>query len=622
MFPTLSAVTESAVNDGAAAPSAAAAADGAAAAADGDADADASDGDAEARPAGRAFEPGADGVMVIPSLCMGCREEGTTRLLLTHIPFFRDVILMAFECDACGLRNSEVQSAEVQSRGARFEVRVATAADLNRQLVKGDKATATVRELGLEIPPATQAGVFTTIEGLLSTAAAALAESQPLRRAISPADADAVEAFVARLVAAHTGAALPFTFELDDPSGNSFVENPFVPKADPRMRVRHYARTAAQNEALCLAADNARGGSEAGAPLAPLAEEGEDAGAAAAGGAPGGAAPGADEDVSSGGAAFAGSAAVAVHRNRAVDVAGALAAAAERVRAGPRAVPRDVSGNTPSGFRKGGAQILNPTARAVATAVERARAGVTRDAAGGIASLMFDSSTSESAAEAIRFAVDCHNCGEPGECLMCCTDVPHFKEVILMGFSCDGCGWKNVEVKGGGAVPPAGTITELRFTPGMPWSADDLGRDVIKGDTASVEIPELDLELDQGSLGGLYSTVEGLLAMIKDKLVEVDPLGAAGGDSVDVSRRAAFAAFLAQLDACREGTRAFTLRLVDPMANTWIHSPFHGAKEADPRLSHATYLRTPEEDLDLGLLDMCAPTGDEAEAEEAGAAAS
>ena len=35
----------------------------------------------------------------------------------------------------------------------------------------------------------------------------------------------------------------------------------------------------------------------------------------------------------------------------------------------------------------------------------------------------------------------------------------------------------------------------------------DLKRDVIKSDTASVEIPELELELSHGSLGGVYTTV-------------------------------------------------------------------------------------------------------------------
>lgn len=539
----------------------------------------------------RNFEPDADGVMAIPSLCMGCGETGLTRLLLTHIPFFRDVILMAFECEACGLRNSEVQSAGIADRGARFEVTVATAGDLNRQLVKGDRASATVKELELEIPCGTQSGVFTTIEGLLAGAGDALRSSQPLRRALSADDADSVDVFLARLDAARAGTALPFTFVLDDPSGNSFVENPVAPKTDPRMKVQFYVRSTEQNESLCIY-ENDKTKND----LAAVDE-----------GAP-------DSDVvDSAGSGLAGSAATAQFTNRAVDLSGALEAAAAKVR--KSAPARDMSGNTPSTFKKGGAQIKRPTERAAASGdAPRMRAGITRDAeTGGITSFMFDSSASSAAAEAIRFAVDCHNCGLAGDCLMCVTDVPHFKEVILMGFSCDGCGWKNVEVKGGGAVPPMGTITELKFEPNMEYSMRDLGRDVIKGDTASVEIPELDLELTQGSLGGLYSTVEGMLALVRDKLEEIDPLGAGGGDSLDVARRGRYASLLEQLDDCREGRRAFTLRLVDPMANTWIHSPFAGSGVMDPRLKHESYVRTHEEDLELGLLDMDAPRQEEEE---------
>lgn len=36
--------------------------------------------------------------------------QGTTRLLLTRIPHFKEVILMAFECPHCGNRNNEIQS--------------------------------------------------------------------------------------------------------------------------------------------------------------------------------------------------------------------------------------------------------------------------------------------------------------------------------------------------------------------------------------------------------------------------------------------------------------------------------------------------------------------------------
>src|SRR5690348_13100927 len=56
-------------------------------------------------------------VMEIESLCMQCRENGLTRILLTKIPHFKEVIIMAFECPHCHFRNNEIQSAgEIQER--------------------------------------------------------------------------------------------------------------------------------------------------------------------------------------------------------------------------------------------------------------------------------------------------------------------------------------------------------------------------------------------------------------------------------------------------------------------------------------------------------------------------
>lgn len=66
-------------------------------------------------------------MMALRSLCVACEDTGVTNMLLTRIPFFRDIILMAFDCEACGYRNAEVQAAEVQERGCRFELRVTTA---------------------------------------------------------------------------------------------------------------------------------------------------------------------------------------------------------------------------------------------------------------------------------------------------------------------------------------------------------------------------------------------------------------------------------------------------------------------------------------------------------------
>ena len=64
-------------------------------------------------------------VSEIESLCMNCEENGTTRILLTKIPFFKEIILMAFTCPECGYKNSEVQPGQaLADQGVRIEVSV------------------------------------------------------------------------------------------------------------------------------------------------------------------------------------------------------------------------------------------------------------------------------------------------------------------------------------------------------------------------------------------------------------------------------------------------------------------------------------------------------------------
>ena len=52
-----------------------------------------------------------------------------------------------------------------------------------------------------------------------------------------------------------SGEILPFTIQLDDPSGNSFIQNPFAPTKDPQLKVGHYRRSPEQDLALGLQPD-------------------------------------------------------------------------------------------------------------------------------------------------------------------------------------------------------------------------------------------------------------------------------------------------------------------------------------------------------------------------------
>ena len=61
--------------------------------------------------------------------------QGTTRLLLTKIPFYKEVILMSFECPECGYKNNEIQSGqEIQDRGLTIKVLLALRAAVARCL--------------------------------------------------------------------------------------------------------------------------------------------------------------------------------------------------------------------------------------------------------------------------------------------------------------------------------------------------------------------------------------------------------------------------------------------------------------------------------------------------------
>ena len=51
-----------------------------------------------------------DNISIVPdSLCMACGGSGETRIMLTKIPLFREVLLSSFACPHCGERNTEVQ---------------------------------------------------------------------------------------------------------------------------------------------------------------------------------------------------------------------------------------------------------------------------------------------------------------------------------------------------------------------------------------------------------------------------------------------------------------------------------------------------------------------------------
>lgn len=77
--------------------------------------------------------------------------------------------------------------------------------------------------------------------------------------------------------------------------------------------------------------------------------------------------------------------------------------------------------------------------------------------------------------EVMEFDSPCYACGAKGKNRMCVCSIPHFKEIIVMCFACESCGYKFSEVKGGGGISEKGRKLTLLIK-----SPEDFSRDLYK----------------------------------------------------------------------------------------------------------------------------------------------
>lgn len=421
----------------------------------------------------------------LESMCPRCEDNGITRLMFTTLPHFKEVIVSSFECPHCGERNNEVQFGGCfGEKHVRYELQVKNEKDMSRQLVKSEWASLSIPEIDFEIPARTQPGLLTTVEGIISRAADGLAELQPVRRVQDPALAAQIDSFIEKLNGLRDGKT-PFTIELNDPAGNSYIEaihDYYHPTIDPQLTKFERPRTEIDRQMCGLAID------------------------------------------------------------------------------------------------------YNTSTR---TAAEEAQVD-----AGQLD-------------EVLNMVTSCSACGKEGFIKMHACNIPHFQETIIMAFKCDYCGYKSNEIKAGGAIPPKGKRIVLKVE-----EEDDLKRDLLKSSSASLEIPELELELAPGTLGGFFTSVEGLLEMLKRELGSLPQAVFESGDSAGVNEsihEGGLKGFVVRIERLITGKHPFTVILDDPMNCIYIQNPrdhLPPPDNIDPRLEITEYVRSFDQDEELGIHDM------------------
>ncbi|XP_045525587.1 zinc finger protein ZPR1 [Pieris brassicae] len=422
-------------------------------------------------------------VTEIESLCVNCLGNGMTRLLLTRIPHYKNVVLMSFSCEECGYENNEIQpGGAIAEFGIRWKLRVEEPSDLNRQVVKSDYTRVHIPELEFEIPANSQKGEVTTVEGLLARAIAGLTQDQEIRRTEHPDAAEQIDGFVAKLQALKV-LKTPWTLELEDTSGNTFIENPDAPKKDPRCDATEFKRTTEQDHKLGIFTR---------------------------------------QEVSNG---------------------------------SQEPIPGSI---TPADPSQGCYDRL-------------------------------------AADEVLQFSTNCPDCNAPADTNMKITKIPHFKEVVIMATVCDACGHRTNEVKSGGGIEEKGVRFEVRIA-----GKEDFSRDILKSETCSMSIPELEVEVGGRALGGRFTTAEGVIRGCIEQLADAPSLH---GDAPAPSK-GNLQKFLEKLEEVLEGKRQITLILDDPAGNSYVQNLSDDLTVYDDGVKVTHYERSFEQNEELGLNDM------------------
>ncbi|KAJ2918902.1 hypothetical protein MD484_g1527, partial [Candolleomyces efflorescens] len=195
--------------------------------------------------------------------------------------------------------------------------------------------------------------------------------------------------------------------------------------------------------------------------------------------------------------------------------------------------------------------------------------------------------------EILTFPGNCSSCGHSINTYMKRVDIPYFKEILIMSTNCDRCGYRDNEVKSGAAISPQGKRIILKVE-----DSEDLSRDILKSETAGLEIPEIELVLTHGTLGGRFTTLEGILNQVYEELSEK----VFAGDSSVGSEKKSYETFLAGLKSAINVEKPFTVILDDPLANSYIQSLY--APDPDPNMTFESYDRTWDQNEELGLNDI------------------
>jgi len=206
--------------------------------------------------------------------------------------------------------------------------------------------------------------------------------------------------------------------------------------------------------------------------------------------------------------------------------------------------------------------------------------------------------------EVLSIPTNCSECNSVSEANFKTVDIPFFKNVLIMASVCENCGYKSNEVKSGCGFSEKGQVIQLKILEDN--IKYDLSRDVLKSETCSIKIPELNFEIGRGAIEGKFTTIEGILTDVQ-RIVKMNPFTL--GDSSGAKTKNQIEQFCEKVDKICQGdfsgfkqSNELIIEFDDPAGNSYVQNL--NAPDIDEQLKITEYERSFDQNEQLGLNDI------------------
>ncbi|CAD8093110.1 unnamed protein product [Paramecium primaurelia] len=195
-------------------------------------------------------------IIIKENKCSNCDKTCKTKISIKNIPNFQHIFIISFNCQQCGYKNDEVQfKKEKQEKGIKLQLKIDHPQLLQYRIIRSQQCKVSIPELEFQMST-NKKSCINTLEGFIQNIIDELSRDQIERKNCQGELYSGIQYIIENLQQYQQNKRLPFHWNMDDPSGNSFIISLNQSPQDDNLNIQYYTREEDEFETIFKKQEN------------------------------------------------------------------------------------------------------------------------------------------------------------------------------------------------------------------------------------------------------------------------------------------------------------------------------------------------------------------------------